>query len=300
MDFGKLPNVDHVDFKLPPDPPENEFVLSGKKANNLKIFVGAPVWGDKSFVGTLYPNKTKSADYLKYYSKAFNAIEMSGTYYKIPTETDVLKWKEQVDPVFIFSPKISQVINHSLLQQRVLNLYDEFVNAAILFESNLGASFMLLPDFITTNRLSYLQNFIVRRDPILPLNIEIRHQSWFDDHVILHELFDLFLSKNIGTVISDVAGRRDASHMRLTTKTAFIRFAANNHTSDFTRIDDWVDRLYDWQNRGLEEFYFYIHVTPRQNTIALANYFIDQTNKRLKRNDKKITDFSASSELSLF
>ena len=300
MDFGKLPNVDHVDFTLPPDPPENELIIPGKKPNKLKIHLGAPVWGDKNFVGTLYPNKTKNAEYLKCYSQQFNAIEMSGTYYKIPTESDVLKWKEQVDSSFIFSPKISQLINHSLLQPRILNLYDEFVTAASLFDTNLGTSFMLLPDFITTNRMTYLQNFIVRRDPVLPLSIEIRHPSWFNDQHMLNELFDLFLAHQIGTVISDVAGRRDASHMRLTTKTAFIRFVANNHSSDFLRIDDWVNRLYDWHNRGLEQFYFYIHVTPRQNTIALANYFIDQSNKKLKRNDKKIMDYSTQSELSLF
>ena len=57
----------------------------------------------------------------------------------------------------------------------------------------------------------------------------------------------------MGAVITDTAGRRDCVHQRLTTPFAFIRFVGNNlHPTDYSRMDDWVERIQEWFDQGLE------------------------------------------------
>jgi uncharacterized protein YecE (DUF72 family) len=81
----------------------------------------------------------------------------------------------------------------------------------------------------------------------------------------------------MSTVITDVAGRRDVLHMRLSNRTAFIRFVANDlHPTDFPRIDEWTVLLKKWMEEGLKEIYFFIHTPDKSLCPELANRFLEK------------------------
>jgi hypothetical protein len=81
----------------------------------------------------------------------------------------------------------------------------------------------------------------------------------------------------IATVITDVAGRRDVLHQRLTSTTAFIRFNGYGlHPTDYTRIDAWVKCLNRWMDQGLQTVYFFIHQQNINHAPVLVNYLIDK------------------------
>jgi hypothetical protein len=69
--------------------------------------------------------------------------------------------------------------------------------------------------------------------------------------------------------------------MELTVPKCFIRFVGNNlHETDYTRIDEWIERLVSWLNNGLSEIYFFMHHTEERNSPELCDYAIEQINKR--------------------
>lgn len=75
MDFGRVPNVDVVDFSMPPDHAlTNQLFkdLKKKKKGKPEIYIGCAKWGRKDWIGKLYPPKTKEADFLKHYVEHFN------------------------------------------------------------------------------------------------------------------------------------------------------------------------------------------------------------------------------------
>lgn len=281
MDFGKLPDVDEIDFSLPPDHPRTKLVLKENSSRKeLKVFVGAPVWGDKGFVGKIYPPKTKSSDFLSLYSKQFNCIEMNGTFYKIPSISDVVKWKEQVQPKFIFNPKISQIISISLQKERVQKLTEEFCDSIVHFEKNLGLTFMIPPPHFKPEKIKFLERFLNQFPKGIPLSIELRNSGWYSDPVVLSDVFDMFEELKVTSIITDVAGRRDVLHQRLTTSTAAIRFGANDlHPTDLERLDDWVKRIKVWKKQGLTTLYFWLHTPKKSLTAELAIHFINELNK---------------------
>ena len=90
---------------------------------------------------------------------------------------------------------------------------------------------------------------------------------------------DLFEKYSITNIIVDTAGRRDLLHMRLTTDTAFIRYVGANADSDYTRLDDWIERLKIWKKEGLKNLYFFVHQNVEKASPLLSAYFIEAVNK---------------------
>jgi uncharacterized protein YecE (DUF72 family) len=115
----------------------------------------------------------------------------------------------------------------------------------------------------------------------MSLAIEFRHTDWYTNETVSNQLYDLLEKNNISNVIVDTAGRRDLLHMRLTNPTAFVRYVGANHPTDYTRLDDWIKRLKEWQEQGIKEIDFFIHQNIEKESPLLSAYFIKKLNKEL-------------------
>lgn len=112
------------------------------------------------------------------------------------------------------------------------------------------------------------------------LAVEFRHPVWFKDHCLRREAWDLLEAHGASTVITDVAGRRDVLHTSLSTPRVMIRFVGNElHPSDYTRVDEWVARLREWIEAGLEEVYFFLHHPGYENIPEISSYFAKKMNE---------------------
>jgi uncharacterized protein YecE (DUF72 family) len=279
MKFGHLDEIGTIDFSLPPDHPMTAKVLNGKPVKQPKIFSGLPEWGNDGFPGKIYPKGTKPKDYLKFYAPQFNAIELNATGYRVPSIKTVEGWTSVVQKGFIFCPKISQPISQVKPLGRDRDALKQFCDAMHMFGDHLGTVFLQLHPLFAPVRFDDLVSFFDLWDKTLPLHIELRHDGWFSNPDLLTSLFDEMRKRNIGTVITDTSGRRDAVHQCLTTNSAFIRFDGNElHKTDFTRIDEWAIRIKQWIDRGLETVYFFHHTPTKSLTPELSNHFLSRMN----------------------
>ncbi len=292
MDFGRLEDISGVRFSLPPDHPLTAKVLGKSSKKKPDIFAGCPVWGDPKFVGSIYPKGTKAKDFLKIYSTKFNAIELNATGYGVPTREAVEAWTNTVVEGFVFCPKVSKQISHSTplaKDKAALQLFCENVHA---FGDHLGTAFLQLPPYFSPARIDQLLGFIERWDPTLPLHIELRHPDWFTGDTPLNDLFSFMHEHNVGTVITDVTGRRDVLHQCLTTRSAFIRFDAHDlHPTDFERLDEWAMLIKSWIDHGLEKLFFFVHTPEKYLTPQLSNHFLKRM-KALSGLDLKLAEMT--------
>lgn len=284
MKFGKLKNIEKVDFSLPEDPEANSRILKkyNLKTGQLQLYMGCTGWSMKEWVGKVYPSNTKTKDFLRAYGQQFNSIELNTTHYRIPTAETILKWKNETPPDFKFCPKIPQSISHS----RNLGIGSEqlllFCESIQELKEKLGCCFMQLPPYFDAGRLGLLEKFLQHFPNHIPLAVELRHESWFNDSDRQAALFEVLEKYHITPVITDVAGRRDVLHMRLTTPTAMVRFVGNGlHPTDYTRIDAWIARIRTWQREGLVTIYFFPHEPDNIQAPELAAYIL-----------KKLSDFT--------
>jgi uncharacterized protein YecE (DUF72 family) len=107
----------------------------------------------------------------------------------------------------------------------------------------------------------------------------VRHPDWFAKKEVRDELMETLREINMGIVITDTAGRRDCAHMYLTIPKAFIRYVGNSlHPTDFTRVDDWINRMKYWLDKGIEELYFFMHMHDEATSPELTVYLVDNLN----------------------
>jgi uncharacterized protein YecE (DUF72 family) len=225
----------------------------------------------------VYPKGCKSTDYLYYYGKQFNTIELNTTHYRTPSVVDIEKWKSQTPKDFRFAPKMLQTISHAKKLSMGTGLPEQFIESILNFDEKLGVCFMQMPPTIGYNDLNILDIFLNKYSKHLHLAIEIRNEQLFANLNHLNTFFKILESYKVSTVITDVAGRRDVLHQRLTTSTAIIRFVGNAlHKTDYSRIDDWVARLNDWFSMGLHEVYFFTHEPDNILAPRLARYLFEK------------------------
>lgn len=278
MEFGKLADISNVDFTLPQDSSDTARVLAkNEPCNKPLLYVGCTGWSMPQWNGVWYPKDCKSTNYLKEYSNQFNTIEHNTTHYRIPDTALVLKWKNESSADFRFCPKIPQSISHSRdlgLNTNEMRLFTENI---LLLEEKMGCCFMQLPPHFGIERLALLESFLQKWSLQLPLAIEIRHESIFNEPKNSHRFFDLLEKYQVASVITDVSGRRDVLHQRLTNDIAMIRFVGNDlHPTDYERIDEWTECLKNWFSQGLEQVFFFTHEPENLKAPDLALYMTEQ------------------------
>lgn len=305
MKFGKLSDISHVDFQLPPDAAETATTLVKYKQENqpLDFYIGCTGWSMKEWVGSIYPKNAKAKDFLKYYTEQFNTIELNTTHYRIPTLATIQKWKDQSVADFKFCPKVPQTISHSKSLGIGTSALQQFCDAVANLEDKLGCCFIQLPPYFGVDRMPLLLNFIDQFPSEIPLAIEFRHESWFSQLHDFKNIMEHMEQKGVSSVISDVAGRRDVLHMHLTTSTAMIRFVGNGlHPTDFERVNTWIDRLQQWQQLGLTTVYFFTHEPDNIQAPELARFLFEKIlpNNQIQTRGPKFLEADQGEQMSLF
>lgn len=303
MKFGKLTDLTNVNFAFPADAKGTTFMFEKHPSTSSPaIYVGCPIWSNKSWVGTLYPRRTTASEYLTHYARQFNTIELNSTHYSIPNADTIKKWKNQSTVDFRFCPKLPQEISHKLLPVGKAQDFNQvFVKAMEGLDEKLGISFMQLSPYFTPRDMGYLEQYLQEFPSHIPLSIEFRHADWFQQDNI-EKVAQLLENYQTATVITDVAGRRDVLHMRLTTPDLVLRFVGNNlHPTDYQRADDWVARIQHWITLGLRSAYIFIH-QPDENeaTPELALYFVRQLNEKCGLNIREPQIYRPPVQGSLF
>jgi len=246
--------------------------------DNFEVFVGCAKWNRQDLKG-FYPRGTK--DELAYYSNQFNSIELNATHYRIFDENQVKNWKSKTPADFKFFPKVVNSISHYKRLKGVEALVDEYTAPIRAFEEKLGMIFLQLRDDFKPIDFDRIHRFLEIWPSDLPLAIELRHKDWFADESVSSQLYQLFEKHEVANIITDTAGRRDLLHMRLTSPVAFVRYVGANHESDYPRLDDWVVRLKEWKDQGLEKIYFFVHQNIEKESPLLSAHFIQKLNDSL-------------------
>jgi uncharacterized protein YecE (DUF72 family) len=112
-----------------------------------EIRLGTSSFAADGWNGSFYPKGMKSADYLGYYSRRFDTVEVDSTFYRCPTIEAVNNWRLKTPPGFIFSLKIPQTITHQKILVDCEKEFAEFVSTAQALGEKLGPMVFQFPFF---------------------------------------------------------------------------------------------------------------------------------------------------------
>ncbi len=135
----------------------------------------------KEWVGPFYPAGSTQREFLPYYSKVFNAVEMDTTFHSIPRSSIVESWYSSTPPDFIFCVKTPRVITHELRLENTQAMMNEFIESILPLREKLGPVLIQLPPSYTQEYISGLRTFLELLPSDYQFAIEFRHHSWFND-----------------------------------------------------------------------------------------------------------------------
>jgi uncharacterized protein YecE (DUF72 family) len=286
MEFGELPldKLEKLQFKLPSDPPANAEVLQASKPKKQNVYVGCAKWGRKEWIGKLYPKGIKEKDFLEEYARHYNSIELNATSYKFPSTDQIEGWVSKVGRTdFKFCPKAHQSLSFPKTSANKPRQTEDFINNLRSFGTMLGPVFILISSSFRQSDWPEFLAWLKTLPKDIKFYVELRDPNFFQDDTFQKIYYDELRKIKIGSVITDAVGRPDVLHMNLTIPQAFIRFTGNSlHPSDYPRIDNWVMRIKDWLDQGIEEVYFFMHMHDEGKSPELSQYLIKQLNEKCK------------------
>ena len=148
----------------------------------MKLWVGTSGYSYKEWLGNFYPERLAAKEMLRFYASRLPSVEINNTFYRLPKESMLKSWAEQVPAEFRFVLKAPQRITH------VKRLKDAGEEVEYLFRVetalglHAGAILFQLPPYLRKN-LPTLQNFLSILPEDRAVAFEFRHPSWFDDEV---------------------------------------------------------------------------------------------------------------------
>src|SRR5207344_2539109 len=111
---------------------------------------------------------------LRFYAGHFRTVEINNTFYRMPDETVLSRWSEQVPDGFYFSVKAPRRISHDKRLREAEADVTEFLRRTSVLGAKLGPVLFQLPPFMKVD-LPRLQAFLALLPSTLRAAFEFRH-----------------------------------------------------------------------------------------------------------------------------
>jgi len=147
--------------------------------SNMSLYLGCPIWSFKDWVGSFFPEKTKSSEFLREYARRLTTVEGNTTFYAVPSPATIDGWAAETPETFRFCPKLPRTISHAGALVGHIDEALRFVNVMSGLGERLGPMFLQLPPRYPPALMDDLRAFLQSWPAGLPLAVEVRHPDWF-------------------------------------------------------------------------------------------------------------------------
>lgn len=143
-----------------------------------------PHWGN----GVFYPAKLPAAQWLKFYARVFDTVEINNTFYQLPPPNTFSKWFKETPSGFVFALKVNRYLTHIKKLKDPEQSTKKLFNHLSYLKDKVGPLLFQFPPSWRVN-LERLTDFFhyLKRQTILPevrAVFEFRHPSWFTPEVL--------------------------------------------------------------------------------------------------------------------
>lgn len=220
--------------------------------SNVRIHIGTSGWHYKHWRGTFYPEKLPPREYINYYLKYFQSVEINNSFYKLPSEATFRSWKESVPEDFVFAVKANRFITHMKKLKEPEQPIARFMQAVDFLEERLGPILFQLPPFWKLN-LERLQDFLLTLPKAYRYALELRNASWYDERV-----YSLLEEHGIAFCIYELESH--LSPLLVTTDFVYVRLhgPGKKYQGSYSEeaLQAWNFQIREWKAEG-KDVYFY-------------------------------------------
>jgi uncharacterized protein YecE (DUF72 family) len=252
-----------------------------KSGSSFTLRLGLPQWGEKMWKGAFYPEDLREKEFLSFYSKVLDCVEVSSTFYAPVSKERMADWASQVGDSFRFIVKWPRSITHDRGLVHCSDLTSSFIESLEGLEHRCGSTLLQLPPSFSRSSHRELYYFLISLPKDLPIALEFRHASWFDNGTLYQKLFDFLQKNHIGMTVSDTPQAQDVFHQSFSGNTNILRYLSDgNREHDQKRLQYWKEQLQ--LKRPGKEFYLVFHQENNLSTPELIEFFDSKWSEELK------------------
>jgi uncharacterized protein YecE (DUF72 family) len=248
----------------------------------MKVYIGCSGYHYPSWKKAFYPEDLPKDQWLEYYAKHFNTVEINNTFYKMPTEFAFQEWRDKTPANFKFTVKANRYFTHL----KKLNIdagfrerLQSFNKTISVLEDQLGCVLWQLPGNLHRD-VDKLENLCKMLDKNMRHVIEFRHPSWFNE-----KIYDVLSAQDVSLCILS-APNHLPEEVRATNKTAYLRLHGKDSWYDYHYTDqelkNWEKQLKKLKQPGQLYVYFNNdqYAFAPDNAKTFASFLINNNTKK--------------------
>jgi uncharacterized protein YecE (DUF72 family) len=256
--------------------------------------VGMAMWAHRPWYTASGPlAASKSGEELTSYALTFGAVEGNTTFYALPSDDTIAKWRDLTPPEFRFAFKLPQDMTHRQRLHAVDRDYESFLALVKPLGSRVGSITAQLPPSFGPDSMPTLETFLERTSGDFHHSVELRHKAFFDDGPARRAMIELLRTHHVDWVHLDsrplFAGPYETpeDHEAFDQKPSLpvrpiatgerpiVRFIGSRDLAlNATYFDKWIAKISEWLDAGLEPMVFF-HTSDNAGAPQLARRFTE-------------------------
>jgi len=255
-----------------------------RPAVRARAWIGISGYDYRGWGGRFYPGDLPRRRWLEYASRAFDSIELNGTFYSLKSPDVFRRWVSEVPTEdFLFAVKGGRFITHNLKLRNAEASLGNFFASGVLALGRLTGPFLwqlpgtyrfdaerlhgflaLLPrDSGEAEAVASWHDERLRRGALcdaaanVPLRhaLEVRHPTYFHE-----EFYAVLREHGCGFVIADTAGRFPYAE-EVTADFVYVRLHGSQvlYTSGYSdaELDEWAAKIARWRASGRDVYVYF-------------------------------------------
>ncbi len=218
-----------------------------------KYYIGTSGWSYKHWKDKFYPEDIKQKDWLNYYTKKFDTVELNGSFYHLPKKETFRNWKEVTPDNFIFSVKASRFITHNKKLKDPKEPVRNFYESANRLGKKIGITLFQLPPNLNYNH-DKLKHFVKILPKTKRYTIEFRNQTWWND-----DAFSILKKNNIAFCIFELGDVQ--SPKMITADFVYIRLHGpdGKYKGNYNKVllSKWKKDIQKWNKEGKDVYCYF-------------------------------------------
>ena len=216
---------------------------------NQRIFIGTSGWSYDHWQGPFYPDALTKRGWLAYCTKRFRSLEINSSFYRLPHQTTLRRWRDTAPAGFPFSVKASRYITHMKKLKDPQDGVTAFLRRIGILDDRLGPILFQLPPRWRFNA-QRLAGFLDTLSDEFRYAFEFRDRSW-----LCEQTYALLAEHNAAFCIYELDGF--LSPKEITTDFIYVRLhgpeGPYEGNYDDATLSGWANTFSSWlkQNRSV-------------------------------------------------
>ena len=190
--------------------------------------------------GVFYPEELPKPQWLSYYARHFDTVEINNTFYHLPSAAAFDSWKKQAPHGFCYAVKFNRYGTHFMRLKEPRSTLGNFLTVTKRLKQTLGPILVQLPPHWTVNA-ERLDQFLAAAPRPLRFAVEFRDERW-----LCAEIFEILDNHHAALCIHDMIKNHPR---RVTAQWTYLRYHGDHYSGSYSKQQ--LSKEANWMNRQL-------------------------------------------------